>query len=199
MDTAFRSDGKFTQAEFCEWLAERPSHDHNRYELIGRHIVMTPPAGYPHSPIAATIVSAIHVHVERLGSGLVNDSSAGFELPTGETVEPDASYLSERTLVSAPEPEIGKFYRIVPDLIVEILSPATAKRDRTEKKQIYEKNGVGEYWIVDPNRRQVIVYRLAGNDYANAIHVVNGNVEASVLPGLSIPLSKIFASLDRKR
>lgn len=196
METAFRSEERFTQAEFLDWLHERPSSDINHYELLGGHIVMTPPAGYPHSPIAARIVAAMLEHVSARRLGIVNESSAGFDLPSGDTVEPDISFISSATLAAGPRPEPGRSYRLVPDLVVEIASRATARRDRTEKKRIYERNGVAEYWIVDPVRRNVTVFRLTGATFSSPLHVLSGSVESSVLPGLTVALPAIFADCE---
>ena len=54
----------------------------------------------------------------------------------------------------------GEFLRTVPTLVVEILSHSTARRDRTKKKAVYARNGVAEYWIVDPDARSVTVHVL---------------------------------------
>ncbi len=193
METAFRSDQKFTQAEFFEWLEARPSSDINHYELLDRHIVMTPPAGHPHSPIAVRLIAAMFPFVSGRKLGLLNESSAGYELPSGDTVEPDVSFVSASSLAAGPEPEAGKFYRVVPDLVVEIVSPTTARRDAVEKKCIYEKNGVAEYWLVYPKTRHVSILRLAGGRFTSPIEVVSGSVRSSVLTGFEIPLAEIFA------
>ena len=196
MDTAFRSEEQFTQAEFFEWRRRRPTSDINHYELLSRHIVMTPPAGFPHAPIEVRIGAALLQHASRYRLGLVNGSSACFELPSGDTVEPDVSFISAGRLAAGPRPEMGKFYRIVPDLVVEIVSPTTARRDMKEKKLIYEKNGIPEYWIVHPGSRHVRILRLTGGKHSKPVHVVHGVVESSVLPGLEIPLASIFADLE---
>lgn len=196
METAFRSDERFTQAGFLEWLQERPSSDINHYELLGGHIVMTPPAGFPHSTIEVRISTAILLHVSGAGLGMVNGSSAGYDLPSGDTVEPDVSFISTARLAAGPKPETGKFFRVVPDLVVEVLSRATAKRDRVEKRKIYEKNGVAEYWIVNPKSRHVSIFRLGDRDFSPPLEVARGSVESTVLPGLRIPLATIFADCD---
>jgi Uma2 family endonuclease len=196
MDTAFRSEEQFTQAEFFEWLQKRPRADINHYELLGRHIVMTPPAGYPHSPIAVNLVIAIAKHVRAASLGVVNESSAGYELPSGDTVEPDVSFVSADRLAHGPRPEHGKFYRLVPDLVVEIVSRTTARRDMKEKRDIYEKNGVLEYWLVHPDSRHVSVMSLVHAKFTKPLHIAAGDVESTALPGLRIPLETIFADCD---
>ena len=193
MDTAFRSDERFTQAEFFDWVLERPAADIHRYELLGGHIVMTPPAGFPHAEIEVRIGAAVLAHVDANRLGAVCSSSAGFDLPSGDTVEPDVSFISAATLAANP-PTPGKFYRLVPDLVVEILSRTTARRDRTEKKRIYEKNGVAEYWIVSHRPRQVTMFFHDGTSFSGPVHVVQGAVESRVLPGLRIPIERIFGA-----
>jgi Uma2 family endonuclease len=192
VETAFRSEERYTQAEFFDWLQERPRHDTNHYELLGGHIVMTPPAGSPHSSIEARVCAVLVQYVDARSLGVVHGSSAGFELPSGDTVEPDVSFVSAATLAANPPTPDGKFYRMVPDLVVEILSRTTARRDRIEKKRIYEKNAVKEYWIVSNRPREVTVYRLSGAGFAKPVHVMSGVIESRVLPGLAVPLSAIF-------
>ncbi len=114
VETAFCSDERFTQDEFRRWLDERPSADINHYELIGGRIVMTPPAGWPHGRIGARLVMCIGSYVSTATLGIVLDSSAGFDLPSGDTVEPDVSFVSNERLAAGPPPEHGKLLRIVP-------------------------------------------------------------------------------------
>jgi Uma2 family endonuclease len=94
-------------------------------------------------------------------NGKVLDSSQGFELPSGDTVEPDHSFVSKERWDAAPAPKFGEFLKAVPDLVVEVLSQKTASQDRGEKKAIYELNGVREYWLVDPRARTLTVFLLA--------------------------------------
>src|ERR1700722_5066933 len=65
-------------------------------------------------------------------------SSQGYALPTGDTLEPDAAYISNARWSAGPRARRGKFLRIVPALVVEILSKGTALRDRSEKKAVLE-------------------------------------------------------------
>jgi Uma2 family endonuclease len=103
--------------------------------------------------------------VSKHNLGTVFGSSAGYELPSGDTLEPDASFISRERWSKGPEPRRGQFLKIAPNLVVEILSPATARQDRIEKKRVYESNGVDEYWLVDPQRREITVFHLAGGKY----------------------------------
>ena len=168
--TAFVSTETFSQKEFKRWLDERPASDINHYELLRGRIIMGPPAGWPHGSVEANIVIRLgsFVHTGRLGQLL--GSSAGYDLPSDDTVEPDISFISSARLAAGPAPQVGKFLRIVPNLVVEILSPATARKDRTEKKAIYEENGVEEYWIVDTKRKEITVSTLGSVRSRPRIH-----------------------------
>src|SRR5262245_22714489 len=157
-ETAFVSTETFTQKEFKRWLDKRPASDINHYELLCGKIVMSLPAGWPHGSVETNIVIPLGTFVRTHGLGQVLGSSTGYDLPSGDTVEPDISFISAARLAASPPPQFGKFLRIVPNVAIEILSPSTAQKDRIEKKAVYEDNGVEEYWIVDPKRRAVTVY-----------------------------------------
>jgi Uma2 family endonuclease len=191
-ETAFRSDESFTQEEFRQWLLERPRSDINHYELLNGRIVMTPPAGWPHGRFGAKLVRVLEALASRAKLGIVCDSSTGFDLPTGDTVEPDVSFISHERLAAGPAPERGKFLRVVPGLVVEILSESTAKRDRTEKKRIYERNGVDEYWIVDADCRALTIFQLKRGRYGAGKTLVSGRVRSKLLPGLALDVGDMF-------
>ena len=132
--------------------------------------------------------------VTRLGR--VFDASAGFELPSGDTLEPDVSFVSRERWEAGPRPKGNEFARIVPSLVVEILSPSTARRDRTEKLEIYAENGVLEYWIVDPRRREITVYRNPGDVFDAPTLVTTGRIPSALLPSLDAGAADVFADLD---
>jgi Uma2 family endonuclease len=78
--------------------------------------------------------------------------------------------------------------------VVEILSPATAERDRMGKKRIYEVNGVEEYWLVDQDRREVTVFHLVAERYgAGKRFGVRQKLRSRVLPGFEMPTRLLFA------
>ena len=191
--TAFVSTEIFTQDGFEEWLAELPNSDTNRYELLNGNIIMTPPAGWPHGNTGARIVRELGNCAAQHQLGEVFDSSTGYRLPSGDTIEPDVSFISYARLQAGPAPRRGKFLEIAPNLVVEILSTPTALRDRTEKKDIYERNGVDEYWLVDTDRQEVTVFRLVNGRYGTPLIFRTGDTLSSVaLPQLQLPVSNLF-------
>jgi len=195
MQTAFRSEERFTQAQFYDWLREYGRWAKGRYELIGGRIVMTPRAGYPHSKVIVELVAILHRYVKERGLGEVLESSAGYELPSGDTLAPDASFISNARLGAGPAPERGKFFGIVPDLAIEVLSDSTATRDRTEKKEIYALNGVDEYWIIDTDSHEVTVHRRDGAQLVAEEPLRSGPIRSRVLPDLTLSVEDLFRDL----
>jgi Uma2 family endonuclease len=124
--------------------------------------------------------------------GIVLGSSAGYDLPSGDTLEPDVSFISAERFAAGPRPTHGQFVKIVPDLVVEILSPATSRRDRTEKKAVYERNGVTEYWIVDPAKRSVTVFPLRRSRFASARAISSGPIRSRLLASLRLSVEQVF-------
>src|SRR5712691_1622264 len=193
-ETAFISTETFTQKTLRRWVDCRPMADLNRYELVDGRIVMSPPAGWGHGEIEAKGIRILGDFVERHNLGKVFGSSTGYDLPSGDTVEPDAAFVSHERWAAGPQVRRGQFLKIVPTLVVEILSPATARRDRTEKKRLYEANGVEEYWLVDPDRREVVVFRLVRGKYTPGTrYTANQTLRSRVLPGCALAVRSLFS------
>lgn len=193
-ETAFISAETFNQRAFKRWVENRPVSDVNRYELSDGRVVMTPPAGWGHGEIEAKVIHLLVDFVEGNNLGKVFGSSTGYDLPSGDTLEPDASFISVERWTKGPPVRRGQFLKTVPTLVVEILSRATAERDRIEKKRIYEVSGVEEYWLVDPDRREVTVFQLVGESYgAGKRFGARQKLRSRVLPGFEMPTRLLFA------
>ena len=163
--------------------------DGNRYEAIGGELYVSPPPKHRHQWVAANVFAAIHDILVRPGYGRLYFAPIGVEFPeTEEGVQPDLLFVSTERLGLVTEDGI----RGAPDLVIEILSPSTARRDRTVKRHLYQRQGEPEYWIVDLDSKQVEVWRFtAGTEeperYADVLPVRLGDR----LIG-EIPLSTIF-------
>jgi Uma2 family endonuclease len=134
------------------------------------------------------------VREKRLGR--VFDASLGYELSSGDTLEPDFSFVSNARWQSLPAPLPKGFLPIAPDLVVETLSKSTARRDRTEKWEIYAENGVDEYWIVDQDRREVTVFSREGAIFDAGRVVRKGPLSSRVLPALGLSVEQLFADIE---
>ncbi|RMG49581.1 MAG: Uma2 family endonuclease [Acidobacteria bacterium] len=195
IETAFVSIETFTSEEFERLMADLPANDPNTYELIDGRIIMTPPAGWPHGRYEAHIVSKLAQFVESCNLGLVFGSSQGFRLTEKDTVAPDAAYVSNQRWAESPSPVVGKPLRVIPNLVVEILSPTTAKNDLEDKRALYERCGIDEYWIVDPQKPSITILALKGGQYEEMDAARgHGRVHSRILPGFSVALEEIAPS-----
>jgi len=131
--------------------------DGNRYEAIEGDLYVTPAPSLRHQTIAKRLFRALARILEGEGHGEVWFAPLGVWFPeTDEGVQPDLVFVSgARRGIVAPEGLRG-----APDLVVEILSPTTAARDTGVKRRLYERHGVGEYWIVDAESAAVDVWRF---------------------------------------
>lgn len=131
--------------------------DGNRYEAIDGALYLTPAPSLLHQTVSLRIELALAHLLVGAGHGHLWHAPLGVVFPdTGEAVQPDIVFLSHaRRAHMAPEGLRG-----APDLVVEITSPATAERDRGIKRRLYGRQGVEEYWIVDPDERSVEVWRF---------------------------------------
>jgi Uma2 family endonuclease len=107
-------------------------------------------------------------------------------------VEPDLLYVSTARAIDVLTPQ---HVRGAPELVIEISSPGTRGRDETIKRTLYERAGVLEYWIVDPEIDVIRVYRRADARFGRPIelsHEAGDVVTTPLLPGLEIPLAGVF-------
>jgi len=133
--------------------------DGNRHEAIAGELYVTPAPSVRHQTISLRLELELVRLLVGPGHGRVWHAPIGVRFPgTGEGVQPDIVFVSDaRRGIVAPDELKG-----APDLIVEILSPSTAARDTGLKRILYERQGVAEYWIVDPDVEAVEVWRFEG-------------------------------------
>jgi len=107
------------------------------------------------------------------------------------TVQPDLVVICDETKISDDLVCEGS-----PELVIEILSPSTAKMDKTIKLERYLENGAHEYWIIDPVDRIIQVFTLKNGDYVMKSYTDDDVITSVVLPDLGIPLPDIFPPED---
>ena len=182
-------------ARLKEWTYEEfmalPEGGPVRYEIIDGELCMTPSPVTRHQKISKNLLFEIErfLRTNPLGEIFAAPVDVVFSQEPPQVVVPDLVFVAAEHLSLITE----KNLQGVPDLLVEILSPTTATIDRRVKHALYERVGVPEYWIVDPERNSVQVFRLSGGRYAPALEFGLGDrLETPLLPGLSIPLSDVF-------
>jgi Uma2 family endonuclease len=164
-----------------------------RHELIDGEHYVTPSPNDKHQTILANLLLLIGVWVRAHATGKVWIAPFDVVLSRSDVVEPDLLYMSnQRKAEVLTEANVQG----PPELVVEVGSPSTRRRDETIKRALYERAGVSEYWFVDTELDVVRVYRrLAGDRFAQPeqLSLQAGNVLTTpLLPGLELPLSEIF-------
>ena len=90
--------------------------------------------------------------------GEVFDSSAGYTLPDGSMLSPDASYLTEETMAGVPESEWEQFAHVCPDFVIELMSKSDRLPRMQKKMTRWMENGVKLAWLVQPANKRVLIY-----------------------------------------
>ena len=141
---------KHTYADYLE------TSDDERYELLHGELVMAPAPREIHQYALINLIIEIGAFVKKHNLGDVYSAPTDVVLSDLNVVQPDLLFISnERAHIITPENIQG-----APDLVVEILSPSTAERDRSVKSDLYAEHGVHEYWIVAPDARTITVFLL---------------------------------------
>ena len=175
---------KFTYKDY----KSLPESETKRYELIEGELIMVPSPNIYHQRISRKLEFLLEDFVEKNKLGEI--FYAPCDVHMGENVvQPDILFVSKEHSYVITEEEI----KGAPDLVIEILSPATAERDRTYKKVLYARYGVREYWIVDPEEKTIEVLTLKKEGYETfGIYKMQETLNSPLLSGLSINLTKIF-------
>ena len=187
------SHSHYTYADYLSWM------DEQRRELINgvAYKLMSAPSRF-HAKISSKLLFIFSWFVEkRRGKCEIYHAPFDVRLPkNGETanekidtvVQPDICVICDKSKLD----DAGCIG--APDLIVEVQSPSTAKRDLREKFDLYELSGVKEYWIVYPNEKGITVYILQENGKYNdgTTYEFSGKVPVGIFEGLEVDLKELF-------
>ena len=166
--------------------------DGQRHELIDGEHYVTPSPNTKHQTISLNLTVLIGGWLERNPIGRLFHAPFDVVFSNFDVVEPDLLYLSNARAADALTPQ---HVRGVPELVIEIGSPSTRKRDETIKRRLYERAGVAEYWVVDPELDAIRVYRRDGDTFARVTELsadAGDSLTTALLPGLAIQLSRVF-------
>ena len=132
------------------------------YEIIGGEKIIAPSAGAYHNNVMGGLYTLISFYVRNNKIGYVFTDSLDVHLPDGNLFKPDLIVVKKENaaIINWQRGIYG-----VPDMVVEVLSRSTRHNDLTVKKDIYEANGVKEYWIIDPYMKAVDVYILRNGKF----------------------------------
>jgi Uma2 family endonuclease len=166
--------------------------DGKRHELIdGEHYVTASP-NLKHQQILLNLTVLIANWLDRHPVGRMFFAPFDVVFSNFDVVEPDLLYLSDERMTQVAT---AQHIRGAPELVVEVASPSTRSRDETVKRHLYDRSGVSEYWIVDPDVDVVRIYRRGGAEFGSALELrreADDVLTTPLLPGLEMPLARIF-------
>ena len=180
----------YTYADYLKWTFNE------RLELIeGKIFKMGPAPGSVHQLISGVIFAELYNHLKgkpckvfhapfdvRLTRRLKDNKDIQTVVQPDISVVCNPRKIDERECLGAP------------DIVVEILSPGNNKKELQNKYEVYEENGVTEYWIIHPTEKTFLKYTLIENNYrASRLLTTGDEVTTSVLPGFVLKLDDLFA------
>ena len=163
-------------------------HPGDRHELIDGELVVTPSPIPVHQIISKNLTFQLERHTVIRNLGTLIAAPIDVRFTADNVLIPDLVYLAPEHLDAIGDKAIVA----APDLVIEILSPGTRRRDLTVKREIYARFRVREYWIVDPNARSVRVLAPTGDRYVEIPVGADGTIRSVVLPGLELALEAVF-------
>ena len=167
------------------------------YEIIGGEKIMSPAPTLDHSNIIFKLSYIIGGYLMEHKSGYVFTDNVDVHLSDGSLYKPDLCVVlkSNEKILAGRKAIFG-----APDMVVEVLSYSTRKKDLTVKKDTYEAQGVREYWIIDPDGKYFLSgeYMLPDEKDLECMTdaeraEVKSEVPVSIVDGLTIPLDFVFS------
>ena len=177
-----------TQEQFVELVKANPEL---RWELTAQgEVIVMPPTGSETGYYNMSLGTEIELWNRRYKLGKTFDSSTGFRLPNGAIRSPDVAWIAQERWAQLSPEQRRTFAPICPDFVVELVSPTDDVNALEAKMQEYIENGCRLGWLVNPQKRQVTVYRPQ-----MAPEIISFDVPLTgedVLPGFTIDLRQIF-------
>ena len=166
--------------------------DGKRHELIdGEHYVTASP-NLKHQKVSGNLYLLLRLWLESHPIGQIFYAPFDVVFSQFDVVEPDLLYVSNARGDAVLTPANVKG---TPELVIEIGSPSTRTRDETIKRRLYQRSGVTEYWVVDPDLDLIRVYAMAGERFARPVELsaeAGDVLRTLLLPGLDLPLGRVF-------
>jgi Uma2 family endonuclease len=161
--------------------------DGNRHEVIDGDHYMSPAPSAKHQTASRRLQFQLYRQIEEMGLGLVFDAPFDVELAPHDIVQPDLIVImNDRRHILTPKRAIG-----VPNLIIEILSDSNPAHDRVLKFEMYQRVGLPEYWIVDPDAELIEQWVLDNEQYKMTTEC-RGHLACITLPGIAVELDSLW-------
>ena len=180
-----------TQRRIVKFTYEDYKHtpEDKRYELLDGDLIMVPAPRTVHQRNSRDIGLPLVMFVDEKELGEVFLAPTDVVLSETDVVQPDILFVSRERSHIINELNI----RGAPDLVIEVLSPSTAQRDRTLKRTLYALHGVPEYWQADSDAKNVLVLTLEDGEYKVAgIYGEGQTLVSPLLQGFTLEIDKVF-------
>ena len=159
------------------------------FQLIGGELIMTPSPTPFHQSIVLNIASIISPFVVRNRLGKVFVAPLDVYLSDEDVYQPDLIFIRADRTKGIHKDKL----RVIPDLVIEVLSPSTAYYDFTRKKEMYCAHGVTEYWIIDPEAETIEIMLKHGEIYQTEQLLHKTDIlESAMFPGFSMKIEDVF-------
>ncbi len=166
--------------------------DGKRHEIIDGEHYVSPAPKVRHQTILGNLLSILWNFVRQHQLGRVWMAPVDVVLSSTDVVQPDLIFLSAARQHLLTEDNLQG----APDLVVEVLSEATRRKDEVTKRHLYDRFGVAEYWVIDPELETVKVYRRSGEQlvrHAELSLEAKDRLSSPLFPRLEIRLADLFA------
>ncbi len=162
--------------------------DDQRYEIIDGNLLMAPAPDTWHQSWIGELYVILRTHVQKRELGKVFVAPVDVVLDVENTVQPDLVFIAKANLGIIKQRAIFG----TPDLLIELISPSSVRRDRYDKKELYARFGVKEYWIGDPANKSLEILTLKEGRYElHCAAEVKGRLTSLVFAGLEFDLTEI--------
>ena len=174
---------KFTYEDYCN------APEDKRYELHDGDLILVPSPKERHQTTTLDLAAEIRHFARRTGIGRAFIAPFDVVLSDTDVVQPDVMFVSNQRLdIITPDNIRG-----APDLVIEVLSPSTAHRDRTFKRALYARHGVSEFWLVDTDAHTIEVLLLGPNGYdVAAAYGAGQSLTSPTLADFSLNIDDLF-------
>ena len=175
---------QITFDEFCGIIREDQKAD-----LINGVIYMASPPAFEHENLFGFLLAVLRIYVREEGLGHVLGSRAAMKLSEIDAPEPDLMFVSKAKLPHSK----GKALFGAADLVIELVSPGSRHLDLIEKRDLYAKFGVREYWVIDAFRQTACFWKNSGNGLIDIPIDHMGVIRSAVIPGFWLRVDWLFA------
>lgn len=178
-----KSAKRWTYAEYSRLGEEQ------RYEILNGELLMAPSPDTWHQNWVGSLFRIVDTYVRQRNLGKVFLAPLDVVLDPENTVQPDLIFIGSEKLEIVQRPAVFG----VPDLLIEIVSPSSVRRDRYQKKELYARFGVKEYWIGDPANRSLEILTLKSGQYElYCAAEETGALVSPLLAGLQFNLQELL-------